>query len=80
MNAAGIVPSNDATYSLSQLQAVANQNTGYDAVWNCQNGNLNQVWYGFNTQGSLASGSFIPKAASGRSTCPADGISWLPKQ
>ncbi|GAA6024509.1 hypothetical protein JCM11491_006680, partial [Sporobolomyces phaffii] len=80
LSAAGIVPSTTKTYTLAQLQAVAKANFGYDAVWNCQKGVLNEVWYGYNSQGPIAGGKLIPTGPiGGGSTCPATGIKYLPK-
>lgn len=42
LTSAGIVPSTSATYTLAQLQAVANANFGHDVVWQCSSGALNE--------------------------------------
>lgn len=44
LTASGITPDYSATYTLQQLQDVAIANFGQEAVWDCQNGALNQVW------------------------------------
>lgn len=75
--AAGITP--DGNYALADLQAVAQQNHGGQAVWNCKHGVLHEVWYGFNVQGNYESGTFIPSDALGTSSCPDQGISWPSK-
>lgn len=78
--AAGVTPSTTKTYTLSQLQAVAKQRFGYEAVWNCQNGALNEVWYGYVSQGPIAGGKLSPTSPIGSgSTCPSTGIKYLPK-
>lgn len=72
LSAAGIVPSNDQTYNLSDLQAVAQANQGFNAVWNCKNGILDEVWWGFVASGGFSSGTiqFVATDALGTSTCP----------
>ncbi|KAL8280767.1 hypothetical protein RQP46_006771 [Phenoliferia psychrophenolica] len=80
LSAAGIVPSTSATYTLAQLQQVANARFGQDAIWNCRSGELNEVWYGYTTQGTVTSGTFNPAGPDGtKSTCPSTGIKYLPK-
>ncbi|GAA5915732.1 ribonuclease T2 [Sporobolomyces salmoneus] len=80
LSAAGIIPSTTKTYTLAQLQAVAKENFGYEAVWNCQNGALNEVWWGYVSKGPIAGGQLIPTSPIGSgSTCPDTGIQYLPK-
>ncbi|KAI5480638.1 ribonuclease T2 [Pseudohyphozyma bogoriensis] len=77
---AGIVPSTTATYTLAQLQAVANAKFGYDAIWGCSGSSLDEVWYGYTTQGTIESGTFIANGPDGtKSTCPETGIRYVPK-
>jgi hypothetical protein len=45
LKAANIVPSATTTYNLDQLQEVAKQHTGQEAVWNCRGHVLNEVWW-----------------------------------
>ncbi|GAA6062865.1 hypothetical protein JCM10212_000787 [Sporobolomyces blumeae] len=77
---AGIVPSTTKTYTLAQLQQVAKSKFGYEAIWNCQNGELNEVWYGYYSKGPIKGGMLIPTNPDGaKSTCPSTGIKFLPK-
>lgn len=77
---AGIVPSPACTYTLDQLQEVAKKHTGKEAVWNCRGHLLNEVWWHFNTVGTVADGKFVNAHPVGpRSTCPYKGIQYLPK-
>lgn len=77
---AGIVPSTTKTYTLAQLQAVAKKQFGYEIVWNCQKGELNEAWYGYHSQGPIAGGKLNPTSPIGSgSTCPSTGIKYLPK-
>lgn len=71
LTAAGIVPSNTATYTLAQLQAVASARTGKQAVWNCRSGVLGEVWWGYTTTGPIEGGTFTHASPVGSlSTCP----------
>ncbi|KAA1112539.1 ribonuclease T2-like [Puccinia graminis f. sp. tritici] len=80
LKAANIVPSATTTYNLDQLQEVAKQYTGQEAVWNCRGHVLNEVWWHFNTVGTVADGKFVHASPVGpRSTCPYKGIQYLPK-
>ncbi|KAK4050739.1 Ribonuclease T2 precursor (RNase T2) [Microbotryomycetes sp. JL221] len=76
---AGITPSTTKTYSLGQLQAVANAKFGHDIVWNCRNGALNEAWFFYNTRGNIVTGTFYATDAVGSSNCPSTGIKYLPK-
>ncbi|PLW14944.1 hypothetical protein PCASD_17372 [Puccinia coronata f. sp. avenae] len=80
LKAANIAPSATTTYSLDQLQEAAKQYTGQEAVWNCRGHVLNEVWWHFNTVGTVADGKFVHACPVGpRSTCPYKGIQYLPK-
>lgn len=80
LKSAGIVPTTTKTYSLAELQAVSKEHTGLEAVWNCRGHVLNEVWWHFNTVGTIADGKFIHAEPVGpRSTCPYNGIQYLPK-
>lgn len=75
-----IVPSTSVTYTLAQLQAVANKHFGQDAVWNCRGHSLNEVWWHFNTVGTVSKGQFVAaKPVGPLSTCPRSGIQYFPK-
>ncbi|BGP12162.1 hypothetical protein JCM10213_004728 [Rhodosporidiobolus nylandii] len=76
----GIVPSETATYTLEQLQAVAKKHhSGFEIYWGCSDGALSEAWYYFVTKGPIAGGKFIPAQMTGSSSCPATGIRYLPK-
>lgn len=60
LSAAGIVPSNTQTYTLSQLQAVAKGRFGQPITWGCRSGVLNEAHYGYYTRGNVVTGEFIP--------------------
>ncbi|KAI5481250.1 hypothetical protein MNV49_004870 [Pseudohyphozyma bogoriensis] len=77
---AGIIPSTTATYTLEQLQAVARDRFGFETIWQCQGNQLQEVWWGFTTIGSVMTGTFVPSERGGaRMDCPATGIRYLPK-
>ena len=70
LGAAGITPSTTQTYTLGQLQEASVKNHGFEAVWNCRNASLGEVWYGYFTRGNVESGEFVPTVALGKSNCP----------
>ncbi len=79
--AAGIVPSADATYTLAAIQAALTAKHGHSVVVNCNSkGELDELWYHFNTQGSVQTGQFVAADPVGSpSTCSKTGIKYLPK-
>lgn len=82
LKAAGIVPSNDQTYSQSQIaDALKQGHDGFEVHFICDdNGALNQVWYYHVLQGSLLGEQFTPIDSLEHDTeCPQDGISYPPK-
>lgn len=81
LSAAGIVPSTSATYTLSAIESALTAKFGSAVTINCNsNHELNELWYHYNVQGSVQSGTFKPAAPVGSgSTCPSTGIKYLPK-
>jgi len=81
LTAAGIKPSTSKTYSASAITAaLAKGHNGVSPVILCEDGELDQIYYGFETKGSVQTGQFIPVAATGQSSsCPSSGIKWVPK-
>ena len=81
LSAAGIVPSTTATYTLSAIQSALQAQFGYPVTINCNsNKELDELWYHYNVQGSVQSGSFDPTTPVGSgSTCPSTGIKYRPK-
>ncbi|SPQ25648.1 d00671a0-e2c6-49b6-9efb-7d3e34966d83 [Thermothielavioides terrestris] len=81
LSAAGIVPSTTTTYTLSAIQSALTSKFGYAVTINCNSNNeLNELWYHYNVQGSVQSGTFEPTSPVGSgSTCPSTGIKYLPK-
>jgi ribonuclease T2 len=61
---AGIVPSDDTTYNLSDMNAALEASFGAPVVLLCESGAVYEIYYGFNVQGSLQSGEFIPTTSS----------------
>ena len=76
---AGITPDDTATYTRAEIQNALTAVTGSPVTIDCTSGNLNQVYYAFNIQGSLQSGTLQPIAAA-KGTCPSSGIRYNPKQ
>lgn len=81
LSAAGIVPSSSKTYTLSAIQSALTSKFGYAVTINCNSNNeLDELWYHYNVQGSVQSGTFEPTTPVGSgSTCPSTGIKYLPK-
>ena len=77
---AGITPSADKTYTLSQIQnALSKHHNGKTPFVGCANGALDELWYFFNVRGSIQTGTFVPADSLSASTCPSTGIQYLPK-
>ncbi|KAL1957430.1 hypothetical protein VTO42DRAFT_5998 [Malbranchea cinnamomea] len=77
---AGIVPDSFKTYTLAEIQAAISEKHGYEITLNCRNGELNEAWYFYNIKGSVQTGEYIPTEPAGSpSTCPKEGIRYLPK-
>lgn len=77
---AGIVPSTSATYTRQQIQDVLTAKHGREVTLGCKSGKLDEVWYHFDVQGSIQTGTFIAADPDGgKSTCPATGIRYPPK-
>lgn len=78
---AGITPSSSATYTAAEIQDALSANRGgYEVYLGCYSSNiLDEVWYFFNVEGSLQSGTFEPSKMLSSSSCPSTGIRYLPK-
>ncbi|KAL1867664.1 Ribonuclease T2 precursor (RNase T2) [Diaporthe australafricana] len=77
LSKAGIVPSNSATYTSSQITKAISASFGQDPVILCSSGTLYQIYYGFVATGPLADGDFVPTAINGQSSnCPSSGIKY----
>jgi len=60
---AGIVPSTTATYTSAAIMAALKTPRGVDVVIQCKNTNeLDEIWYFYDVQGSVQTGTFIPTA------------------
>jgi ribonuclease T2 len=74
LTAAGITPSSTATYTAAQIQSALQSKFGQQVTINCVSGALNEIWYHYNVQGSVQTGSFVPTTPdSGTGTCPSTG-------
>lgn len=77
MTNAGIVPSNSATYTSSQITNAISASFGQDPVILCSGSTLYQIYYGFVATGPLADGAFVPAAINGQSSnCPSSGVKY----
>jgi ribonuclease T2 len=78
----GIVPHRTKRYGRDEIQAALGKLVdGAEVTLGCKGGALNEAWYTYNVRGNLQSGEFVPvdPAGSVRSTCPKNGIKYLPK-
>ena len=58
---AGIVPSSTTTYNSADILAALQSPRGVTAVIQCENTNeLDEIWYFYDVQGSVQTGTFIP--------------------
>ncbi|MCJ1454343.1 ribonuclease T2-like [Mycoblastus sanguinarius] len=78
---AGIVPSTTQTYTAAQVQhALGAFRGGVNASIQCSDsGQLQQIYYHFHIAGSAQEGIYIPTQPDGPSSCPQEGIQYLPK-
>ncbi|KAL8896248.1 MAG: hypothetical protein Q9207_007796 [Kuettlingeria erythrocarpa] len=60
LSAAGIVPSTSKTYTATEINAALAQPRGVQATIQCSNSALDEIWYFFNVQGSVQTGTFFP--------------------
>ena len=80
---AGILPSTTKTYSAIQVQhALGAFRGGVNASIQCGGkgeNELQQIYYHFHVAGSAQDGIYIPTQPDGASSCPQEGIMYLPK-
>jgi len=78
---AGITPSYDQEYTLSEILSALEQGSGgYTPAVGCSRGRLDAISWYYNLKGSLLDGQFVPINTPKRSTCPRSGIKYLPKK
>ncbi|KAG9308173.1 ribonuclease T2-like protein [Chiua virens] len=77
---AGITPSHDREYTLSEILDALEQGAGYKPAVGCSRGRLDAVSYYYNLQGSLLDGQFVAINSPKESTCPHRGIRYYPKR
>ncbi|KAI1092290.1 ribonuclease M [Rostrohypoxylon terebratum] len=79
---AGITPSSSKTYALADIQAALSKGHSGEKVYiGCTDDAIEQVYYYFNTYGSVATGQFVPTSPdnSDDGGCPSTGVKYLPK-
>lgn len=75
-----IVPSNDQTYTRSEIEKCLSEHFGKPVYISCNKYNaLQEVWYFHQLKGSILTGKFVPIPAMLNSRCPQTGIKFLPK-
>jgi len=76
----GITPSDSETYTLTQLtDALSSQSGGFVPALSCTRDVLSSISWYFNLEGPMGNGEFIPISTPLASTCPTEGIQYLPK-
>ncbi|KAJ5547984.1 hypothetical protein N7513_005218 [Penicillium frequentans] len=77
---AGITPTDDATYTLAEIQdALGDIHGGYEVTLLCDDDYLYEVYYYFNVYGSAVNGTYEPATPLEDSDCPTKGIKYVPK-
>lgn len=77
--ASGIYPSATRNYTNAEIMTALHKVRGVNATIECDEGQLYEVEYTFNVQGSVADGLFLPTTPVGEGNgCPAE-IQYLPK-
>ncbi|KIW03986.1 uncharacterized protein PV09_04817 [Verruconis gallopava] len=89
LEAAGIVPSDEKTYTRAEIEAALEAPRGAKAIIQCdprRPTELREIWYHFRVKGSLQQGEFVPSdpdfsgVGGSKDTCPQTGIRYLPKR
>lgn len=76
---AGIHPSNSTTYKLADvLAALKSYHKNHDVYVSCKNNAIQEVWYYYQLQGSVAGGHFLPIDTVSPGKCP-DDVYFVPK-
>lgn len=77
---AGITPSADKTWTLSEWESAIGDNFDGKTVYlGCDKNNaVTEIWYFYSLTGSVANGVFQPADSISSSTCK-DGFKWIPK-
>ncbi|KAL4249529.1 RNase T2 family protein [Abortiporus biennis] len=79
LKAKGIVPSTNTTYKFSDVLSALTSATGKNPTVQCNGRNkqfLNELWYHFETKGSVIDGIFTHADADSDSNCPDDVYYW----
>ncbi|PCH34199.1 base non-specific and adenylic acid preferential ribonuclease [Wolfiporia cocos MD-104 SS10] len=79
LEAGGITPSNDQTYTLDELQNAIQSAAGVTASFDCDDDELYQIEYWFNIKGSVIDGEWVPIDAYEAGSCRSSGIKYVPK-
>ena len=60
LSTAGILPSPTVTYTADEINAALKAPRGVSVAIQCNNSELDEIWYFFDVRGSLQSGTFVP--------------------
>lgn len=75
---AGIFPTVTRKYKLSDVEAALQKAHGASVYVGCLNESISEIWYYYNLQGSVLTGTYRPIDSLGNSTCNKD-VWYLPK-
>lgn len=75
---AGITPSADEKYSLSEIQTALKNAHGAEVYVGCEDGAIDEIWYYHHLRGSILSGTLKPIDSLTDSSCPSK-VWYLPK-
>lgn len=76
----GITPSSTHTYKLADIKHALKEAFGYAPTIKCDGGGnkVHEVWYSFNLEGPLVSGTLLPREQVSADSCSQD-VYYLPK-
>lgn len=72
------MPSTTTNYTRTDVEAALKKGHGEVPTIQCRNGALDEIWYYYNTKGTVSKGTFYPAPATTPGDCP-DTFQYLPK-
>ena len=76
--AAGIYPTVSRKYKLSQVQEALQKAHGAEVYVGCLNNSISEIWYFYNLQGSILTGTYKPIDTTTNTKCK-DEVWYIPK-
>lgn len=78
LESAGITPTLDRQYNLTDVQKALKKAHGGQAYIGCLNGAIDEIWYYYNVKGNILTGDYLPIDSTSNATCP-DKVWYIPK-